>query len=65
MRERRSRLGVQAWRERNAGATGQAIGDDAGGGAPGSPVVLPGVRYYVRRVPSPGDARWASVGLDV
>jgi hypothetical protein len=55
VRERRSRLGVEAWRERNARATPQAVG----------PVVLPGVRYYVRRVPSPGDARWASVGLDV
>jgi hypothetical protein len=37
----------------------------AGGGDLGSPVALSGVRYYVRGVPSPGDARWASVGLDV
>jgi dienelactone hydrolase len=27
VRERRSRLGLQAWRERNAGATEQAVGD--------------------------------------
>jgi hypothetical protein len=27
VRERRSRLGVEAWRERNARATGQAVGD--------------------------------------
>ena len=44
--------------------------DDIDGGAsgrdPGSPVaLLQGVRYYVRRAPSPGAARWASVGLDV
>jgi pimeloyl-ACP methyl ester carboxylesterase len=38
---------------------------DPSGGDPGSPVALAGVRYYVRRAPSPGDARWASVGLDV
>ena len=28
------------------------------------PLVLR-VRYYVRRAPSPGDTRWATVGLDV
>jgi fermentation-respiration switch protein FrsA (DUF1100 family) len=32
-------------------------GDNSGGGDPGSPVALAGVRYYVRRVPSPGDTR--------
>ncbi len=50
-------------------------GDDTGGGngagchgsgdAGESCQALAGVRYYVRRAPSPGDARWASVGLDV
>jgi hypothetical protein len=55
----------------NSGDTGvgnsnsRASGASASSGAPVSPVVLAGVRYYVRRVPSPGDARWASVGLDV
>lgn len=28
-----------------------------GGGDPGDPIALLGVRYYVGRVPSPGDAR--------
>jgi hypothetical protein len=37
--------------------SGGAIGGRDSGVDPGSPVALPGVRYYVRRAPSPGDRR--------
>jgi hypothetical protein len=78
-RERRRRLGLDGWRERNSRATGQAVADwraaidvaqdadlrqDADPAAAASTATTARV-HYVRRVPSPGDARWASVGLDV
>ena len=56
----RAELGGAAhFLRRRLGAGGGSAGDLGG------PVALAGVRYYVRGVPSPGDARWASVGLDV
>ena len=38
----------------NDSSGGGNIGGGASSGDPGSAVALPGVRYYVRRVPSPG-----------
>jgi hypothetical protein len=57
----RRRLGSDNSGSDNTGGAG----GNGGSGDLGSPVALAGVRYYVRGVPSPGEARWASVGLDV
>jgi dienelactone hydrolase len=53
----RRRLGGDNRTSDNSGGGNSNSGAGASGGDPGSPVALPGVRYYVRRVPSPGDAR--------